>query len=196
MERILARSGEKVGTLYEDVLEFARREIEGASSKISELRQTLQLLDARVEAAKSVYEAVAARLNLEDELGEEVGFQEDRYPVASPPQQVPEPPEEPVEVREEVGENGNEPEFSADLIRRHLEQRAAKVESAEKQLAEPESVPSPASVRDETKRGADGDGLAEGADELGMEASKGLKGLSDADRQLIEKHMRRRAGAK
>ncbi len=192
----MARSGEKGGTLYEDVLEFARREIEGASSKISELRQTLQLLDARVEAAKSVYEAVAARLNLEDELGEEVGFQEDRYPVASPPQQVPEPPEEPVEVREEVGENGNKPEFSADLIRRHLEQRAAKVKSAEKQLAEPEPVPSPASVRDETEGGADGDGRSEGGVESGMEASRGLKGLSDADRQLIEEHMRRRAGAK
>ncbi len=77
--------------LYEQVLEHARREIDEASGKIEELRRTLQLLDARVEAAKSVYEAVAARLNLEDELEEE----SEAYPVSPPPEQAPEPPEEP-----------------------------------------------------------------------------------------------------
>jgi len=57
----------RLDTLYEQVLEHAQREIDDASGKIEELRKSLALLDARVEAAKSVYEAVAARLNLEDE---------------------------------------------------------------------------------------------------------------------------------
>ncbi len=57
--------------VYERVLDFARREIEEASAEMDELRQALRRLEERVEAAKSVYEAVAARLNLEDELAEE-----------------------------------------------------------------------------------------------------------------------------
>jgi hypothetical protein len=86
------QNGKQNGTLYEQVLDFARREIEDASSKIDELRRSLHLLEARVEAAKSVYESVAARLNLEDELEEEARI--DAY-VAVPPSQLPEPPEEP-----------------------------------------------------------------------------------------------------
>lgn len=57
--------------VYEQVLDFARREIEEASAEMDELRQALRRLEGRVEAAKSVYEAVATRLNLEDELAEE-----------------------------------------------------------------------------------------------------------------------------
>ena len=57
--------------VYEQVLDFARREIEEASAEMAELRQALRRLQGRVDAAKSVYEAVAARLNLEDELAEE-----------------------------------------------------------------------------------------------------------------------------
>ena len=53
--------------LYEQVLEHARREIDASASQVEELRRTLGLLEARVEAAKAVYEAAAARLNLEDE---------------------------------------------------------------------------------------------------------------------------------
>ena len=53
--------------LYEQVLEHARREIEASASQVDELRRTLGLLEARVEAAKAVYEAAAARLNLQDE---------------------------------------------------------------------------------------------------------------------------------
>ena len=57
--------------VYEQVLDFARRKIEEASAEMDELRQALRRLEGRVEAAKSVYEAVATRLNLEDELAEE-----------------------------------------------------------------------------------------------------------------------------
>lgn len=57
--------------VYERVLDFARREIEEASAEMDELRRALRRLEERVEAAESVYEAVAARLNLEDELAEE-----------------------------------------------------------------------------------------------------------------------------
>ena len=53
--------------LYEQVLEHARREIEAFSSQVDELKRALGLLEARVEAAKAVYEAAAARLNLQDE---------------------------------------------------------------------------------------------------------------------------------
>lgn len=53
--------------VYEQVLEHARREIETSASQVDELRRTLGLLEARVEAAKAVYEAAAARLNLQDE---------------------------------------------------------------------------------------------------------------------------------
>ncbi len=88
------QNGKQNGTLYEQVLDFARREIEDASSKIDELRRSLHLLEARVEAAKSVYESVAARLNLEDEMEEEARIDMPAY-VAIPPSQLPEPPEEP-----------------------------------------------------------------------------------------------------
>ncbi|MDE2997815.1 MAG: hypothetical protein OXU79_01915 [Gemmatimonadota bacterium] len=53
--------------LYEEVLEHARREINASASQVEELRRALNLLEARVEAAKAVYEAAAARLNLQDE---------------------------------------------------------------------------------------------------------------------------------
>ena len=81
-------NGKQHGTLYEQVLDFARREIEDASSKIDELRRSLHLLEARVEAAKSVYESVAARLNLEDELQSEE-IQMDAPTYAPPPQRAP-----------------------------------------------------------------------------------------------------------
>ena len=84
----MAKSNGRRGNLYEQVLDHTRREIDEASSKIDELRQTLRLLESRVEAAKSVYAAVATRLNLEDELEEETEFQEAPYP------EEPEPPEE------------------------------------------------------------------------------------------------------
>lgn len=53
--------------LYEEVLEHARREVDTSASQVEELRRALGLLEARVEAAKAVYEAAAARLNLQDE---------------------------------------------------------------------------------------------------------------------------------
>ena len=85
---IHANGNGRGGTLYEQVLEFAHGEIDDASSKIAELRRSLHLLEARVEAAKSVYESVAARLNLEDEQEDSAAYAYD----VSPPPQVPEPP--------------------------------------------------------------------------------------------------------
>ncbi|MDP6779696.1 MAG: hypothetical protein QGI83_23270 [Candidatus Latescibacteria bacterium] len=144
------------GNLYEQVLDHARREIDEASSKIDDLRRTLRLLEARVEAAKSVYESVAARLNLEDELEDEDKYEEVPYAEAPPPLQEPEPVEapppldepEPIEAsepaeapaaihepevvetpEEETGaDNGPQSGFPADLVRQHLEQRARKEE--------------------------------------------------------------------
>jgi translation initiation factor IF-2 len=196
--------------LYEKVLDHARREIDEASGKIEEIQRTLRLLEARVEAAKSVYEAVAARLNLEDELEEE--SESPAFVPAPPPEQAPEPPEEseapaerapetapapapvaesvaepaaqaqpeppPFEAPPEIPEVPAEPAeadksgngsggFSMDLIRRHFEQKA------EAQAATEDEKPAKAEP-------AGGSAFPE---------------LSEAERKLIEEHMRSRAEA-
>ncbi len=97
--------GDSTDILYEQVLDNARREIEDALAMMDELRQSIRQIEARVETAQSIYNAVTARLNLEDELAEEI--QLDIPPVA-PPEVAPEPsppsepsePEEPLEVDE------------------------------------------------------------------------------------------------
>jgi len=94
-------NGKQHGTLYEQVLDFARREIEDASSSIDELRRSLHLLESRVEAAKSVYESVAARLNLEDELeNEEIQLDAPTYAASQPSVEPPVQPEPPMVVPE------------------------------------------------------------------------------------------------
>ncbi len=123
----MTKSNGRRGNLYEQVLDHTRREIDEASSKIDELRQTLRLLESRVEAAKSVYAAVATRLNLE----EEIEFQEAPYPELP---QEPEPPEEaeaentPEASKPAVPESeGVFPGLSEEerqLIKEHLQRRA------------------------------------------------------------------------
>jgi len=77
-------------TLYEQVLDFARKEIEDASSQMDELRHALHLVEARVEAAKSVYESVAVRLNLEEELEDEARLSSTPLPgISGQPRQGP-----------------------------------------------------------------------------------------------------------
>ena len=167
--------------LYEKVLEHARREIDEASGKIEDLRLTLQLLEARVEAAKSVYEAVAARLNLEDELEGEPEAQ--AYPVAPPEQapvveqvpavaeQTPVPEisaEAPVAQAATEGSGNGNGGFSMDLIRRHFEQKG--------DVATDQAPPSPSS--------------GQAAKPAGNSA---FPELSEAERKLIEEHMRSRA---
>ena len=130
----MTRSNGRRGNLYEQVLEYARREIDEASSKTDELRRTLRLLEARVEAAKSVYEAVAARLNLEDELEEEGEYNEAPYPDVPPPLQDPEPAEE-ADADGPSG-NGSQSGFSMDLIRQHLEGRSEREEEVGTETSE------------------------------------------------------------
>lgn len=85
--------------LYEQVLDNARREIEEALAIIDELRQSIRQVEARVEAAQSIYSAVTARLNLEDELAEERHL--DIPPVESPEAtSEPSPPSEPPKPEE------------------------------------------------------------------------------------------------
>lgn len=85
--------------LYEQVLDNARREIEDALAIIDELRQSIRQVEARVEAAQSIYSAVTARLNLEDELAEERHL--DIPPVESPEAvSGPSPPSEPPKPEE------------------------------------------------------------------------------------------------
>lgn len=64
---VMADANGERDDLYEEVLEHARREIDASASQVEELRRALALLEARVEAAKAVYEAAASRLNLQDE---------------------------------------------------------------------------------------------------------------------------------
>lgn len=151
--------------IYGQVLEQARREIDDASSKIEELRRTLSLLEARVEASKSVYEAVAARLNLEDDHEEEAVPQAPP-PESPPPEQAPEPPEEVEASSVDVAGNGSPAGggFSMDLIRRHLEGKT----SVEEDSASPEPTA----------------------------ASPAFPELSEAERKLIEEHMRSRQESK
>ena len=102
----MATSNGRRSCVYDQVLDQARREIDEASSKIDEVRRTLHLMEARAEAAKAVYEAVAARLNLEDELQDETVFKEAPYPDSPPPVQAPEPPEETVSAAKVIRHPG------------------------------------------------------------------------------------------
>ncbi len=100
-----APDGDSTDILYEQVLDYARREIEDALAMMDELRQSIRQIEARVEAAKSIYNAVTARLNLEDELAEEIqlGTLSNLPPVE--PLKVesePPPPSEPPEPAEPV----------------------------------------------------------------------------------------------
>jgi len=173
-------------SLYEQTLEYARREIDEASAQIVQLREHLSCLEARVEAAKSVYEAVAARLNIEDEIGESSPEESDlRQPAPSPPVVSREeisrllhaqdlPPRDaspaPPPPREPAGLSAAE----MDLIRRHLESRSGRGVS---EPASPSVAREPAPVADAPPRRTP------------------VGGLSEEDRRLIEEHLRRRSEA-
>ena len=126
-----APDGDSADILYEQVLDNARREIEDALAIIEELRQSIRQVEARVEAAQSIYNAVTARLNLEDELAEEIHL--DILPSVEPPEVASEPtppseppePEEPLEVNEaeSPSEQDDDPvlsEAESALISEHL----------------------------------------------------------------------------
>ena len=100
-----APDGDSSDILYGQVLDNARREIEDALAIIDELRQSIRQVEARVEAAQSIYNAVTARLNLEDELAEEIHL--DTLPSVELPEVVPEPPplSEPPEPEEPAVDN-------------------------------------------------------------------------------------------
>ncbi|MCY3680840.1 MAG: hypothetical protein OXH16_05555 [Gemmatimonadetes bacterium] len=101
-----APDGDSSDILYGQVLDNARREIEDALAIIEELRQSIRQVEARVEAAQSIYNAVTARLNLEDELTEEIHL--DPLPSVELPEVAPEPPplSEPPEPEEPAADNG------------------------------------------------------------------------------------------
>ncbi len=100
--------GDSTDILYEQVLDYARQEIEDALAMMDELRQSIRQIEARVEAAQSIYSAVTARLNLEDELAEEIQLD---IPPVEPPKLEPEPPppSEPSEPAEPMMHNEPEP---------------------------------------------------------------------------------------
>ena len=103
-----APDGDSTDILYEQVLDYARREIEDALAMMDELRQSIRQIEARVEAAKSIYNAVTARLNLEDELAEEIqlGTLSNLPPVEPPKvESEPPPPSEPPEPAEPVADD-------------------------------------------------------------------------------------------
>ena len=100
-----APDGDSSDILYGQVLDNARREIEDALAVIDELRQSIRQVEARVEAAQSIYNAVTARLNLEDELTEEIHL--GTLPSVELPEVAPEPPplSEPPEPEEPAADN-------------------------------------------------------------------------------------------
>ena len=130
--------GNSSDMIYEQILDNARREIEEALAIIDELRQSIRQVEARVEAAQSIYNAVTARLNLEDELAEEIHLD---IPPVAPPEAVPEPvpPSEPPEPEEPVAEDEAKDDVRLDMIQKSLEERdkAASVPAAQV----PESLP-------------------------------------------------------
>ncbi len=112
-----APDGDSADILYEQVLDNARREIEDALAIMEELRQSLRQVETRVEAAQSIYNAVTARLNLEDELTEEIHL--DTLPniplveppeVASEPSPPPAPPEPEDPLADDEAESPSEQE--------------------------------------------------------------------------------------
>ena len=139
--------GNSADMIYEQILDNARREIEDALAIIDELRQSIRQVEARVEAAQSIYNAVTARLNLEDELAEEIHLD---IPPVAPPEVAPEPvppsePEEPAAntplpaPAEPVAEDETKDDARLDMIQKSLEERdkAASVSTAQP----PESLP-------------------------------------------------------
>ena len=140
--------GNSADMIYEQILDNARREIEDALATIDELRQSIRQVEARVEAAQSIYNAVTARLNLEDELAEEIHLD---IPPVAPPEAAPEPvplseppePEEPAAKMpapaEPVAEDEAKDASRLDMIQKSLEERdkAASVPAAQP----PESLP-------------------------------------------------------
>ena len=188
----MATSNGRRSSVYDQVLDQARREIDESSLKIDEARRTLHLMEARAEAAKAVYEAVAARLNLEDELQDETVFQEAPYPDSPPPVQAPEPPEETVSA--EPAANGQESGFSMNLIRRHLEQKSSGTQA---ELPPPEELPEPPPVEEQIVQPA----ITEApksepvAEDSAEPRSGAFPELSEAERRLIEEHLRIRAEA-
>ena len=180
-------SNGRPSSLYEQTLECARREIDEASAEITQMRDRLMGLEARMEAAKAVYEAVAARLNIEDEINEAPPEEvEEQIPEPSTPPlsqeeisrllhaqksaqtpireaptapQTPAPQPNPV-AQEPIGL----PSSESDLIRQHLQARSGGESSSPKaSVAEPKpSTPAPTG------------------------------GLNEEDRKLIEEHLRRR----
>ena len=136
--------------IYEQILDNARREIEDALAIIDELRQSIRQVEARVEAAQSIYNAVTARLNLEDELAEEIHL--DTLPPVEPPEVAsePSPPSEPPEPEEPaakmpapaepVAEDETKDDVRLDMIQKSLEERD-KAASVPTVAQPPESLP-------------------------------------------------------
>ena len=103
-----APDGDSADILYEQVLDNARREIEDALAIMEELRQSIRQVEARVEAAQLIYNAVTARLNLEDELTEEIHLDAlPNIPLVEPSKVAsePSPPSEPPEPEEPVADD-------------------------------------------------------------------------------------------
>ena len=131
------------------------------------------------------------------ELQEETDFQEAPYPVSPPPVQAPEPPEE-IDPPEAPA-NGQDSGFSMDLIRRHLEQKSTVDSVTEMPVPAPESLPEPLPVEDQIVQSVESQLSGAESEPVSDEKADGKGGafpeLSEAERRLIEEHMRSRAEA-
>ena len=195
-------SNGRPSSLYEQTLECARREIDEASAEIAQMRDRLMGLEARMEAAKAVYEAVAARLNIEDEINEAPPEEvEEQIPEPSTPPlsqeeisrllhaqksaqtpnreaptapQAPPPQPNPV-AQEPIGL----PSSESDLIRQHLQARSGAV-TAPQALAPQPQAPTPQPQA-----------LATQPNPVAQEPI----GLPSSESDLIRQHLQARSGA-
>ncbi len=187
-------SNGRPSSLYEQTLECARREIDEASAEIAQMRDRLMGLEARMEAAKAVYEAVAARLNIEDEINEAPPEEvEEQIPEPSTPPlsqeeisrllhaqksvqppireaptapQAPAPQPNPV-AQEPIGL----PSSESDLIRQHLQARSGAETAPQAPATQPQApAPQPNPVAQEPT------------------------GLRSSESDLIRQHLQARAG--
>ena len=162
------------------------------------VRKVKRKIEARVEAAKSVYESVAVRLNLEDET-------EASYASAyeEPPKEVPEPPAARVEPSEPAKDD-------LSLIQQHLAQKADEEQVPNGSSPPPPVPPAATDDKDALSVGLIRRHLVEAStdptpsalnvpppveESPASEAPRGAQsGRSDADRELSGAYLRSKQG--
>ena len=210
-------SNGRPSSLYEQTLECARREIDEASAEVAQIRDRLMGLEARMEAAKAVYEAVAARLNIEDEINEASPeeVEEQILEPSTPPlsqeeisrilqaqKSAPTSPQAPATQPQAPAPAAQEPaglpSSESDLIRQHLQARAGAPATQPQAPApaaqEPASLPSSESdlIRQHLQARA---GAPATQPQAPAPAAQESSGMPPSESDLIRQHLQAQSGA-